>query len=555
MGKIRAGSNEEVFEGETLKYFCKESENDRRKIILIFSGFRPAGTLDFFGNSIKPIRNEVIWLHDSFGMNGTESYYLFSNGQNGPECSVTSFIDALAQERGIDRKDIISAGFSKGGSAALYYAYKLGLGGCITSVPQFAIGSYMKNHWVKKFQDYSGGQAGFIDMADQYIRKCIEDSNFNPPVYLITSFADDQYETEIKPNLKLLSSKDNFNLIVTDSPLVGRHVEVTPYNVPTIQSLFLMLSEGIFPEIGVVHNGSTAEAPANYEISENTPFEAYLDEISINGGRLQLVYDSILRGVTSDKHGLTDRKILIGKSLEVLAGSIFSEENTKKYYRSKLVDYSFTKTRVLEPQGVLLDNLKEGTHQIIAQTRKRGADSDTAWLETPIVSRSEITKLIFWKDNYFWIKGSPNGVFISRFRIENMLMPKIDEVWNTVNKLAVDEDTNTLEIQGRLLPHGVTAERWGEVYYQLLLQNNKLDNHVVALGQLERPLENYPATINKSFYSNLYAQPVRLDGLSEGTWEIRVVGHNAQVAFTSGIIATLHIDNGSIFLQRNNFIN
>lgn len=395
MPKINAGNQEIVLHGHTVKYFCKPSENDRRKVIIIFSGFRPAGTLDFFGNSVKPIRNEVIWIHDSFGEKGSMSYYLFNKGKNGPENAIADFIDIVAEDRGITRQDIILAGFSKGGTAALYYAYKLGVGACVVTVPQFAIGSYVKNYWGGIYSEFSGDQEDFIEMADAYISNGIQESEVKPHIYLITSDADPQFETEIQPNLELLTSNENFNLIKTESTLVSNHVEVTPYNVPTIQSLFLLLSEGIIPKIGFSENGITEEPRITYEISADNDFDAYLADLKVADGHMSIVYDSIVRGVTNDRHGLTDRRISIGESFTAMMGSIYAAENSKKYYQSQFHDYSHTRTRPVDPQGILLENLPEGTHLIVAQTKARNGGGN--WLETPLVSKRKFSDLVFWK--------------------------------------------------------------------------------------------------------------------------------------------------------------
>lgn len=548
MPKIYPGSNEVVFQGETLKYFCKESENDRRKVILIFSGFRPAGTLDFFGNSIKPIRNEVIWLHDAFGENSTESYYLFSRGENGPERAVTEFIDNLISERGITRQDVIVAGFSKGGSAALYFAYKLGLGACVTGVPQFAIGSYVKNNWPAKYSDFSGDRDDFIEIADKYIRECIEESEAAPPVYLITSEADPQYKHEILPNLSLLADSKHFNMVKTESKLVGSHVEVTPYNVPMIQSLFLMLSEGIEPRFGLVQNGFNEDPQKNYEINAESRFDAYLNELKILDGYVSLEYDSIIRGVTNDKHGLTDRRISIGESFVIPTGSIYAEENSKKYYQSSWVDYSYTRTRPVDSQGIALECFPEGVNLIVAQTRSR--ISGGSWIETPIVSKREFTELIFWGGYYYWFQCGVQGVYISKFPINSIMQLKPDPLWNKLHKIEVDNKNRTMEIQGRLLPHGVTAGKWGEVYYQLLFESDTSTIKLEPLGQLERPIKNYPPSTNKSYFSNRYNSPISLESLESGKWTVQVIGRSSQMIFSSGSLAVLNVDKKSIQLQK-----
>ena len=51
------------------------------------------------------------------------------------------------KELGMEKDQVTVTGFSKGGSAALYYGLKLGIRNIICAVPQIYIGNYIDNNW------------------------------------------------------------------------------------------------------------------------------------------------------------------------------------------------------------------------------------------------------------------------------------------------------------------------------------------------------------------------------------------------------------------------
>src|SRR5699024_7599995 len=87
----------------------------------------------------------------------------------------------------------------------------------------------------------TGGSPQILSALDSIFDELIAgDRDRSCSVVLLTSPADAQYLTEAAPLAGLLSGYENFFTVSTLSPLVTKHVDVTPYDVPLINALLLL---------------------------------------------------------------------------------------------------------------------------------------------------------------------------------------------------------------------------------------------------------------------------------------------------------------------------
>lgn len=135
-----------TFSGTTgkLRYKYRQGNSDRNHLLIIFSGFRHKGTLDFGGDAIESIRHNVLWVYDEFGEEEENCYYLLQKGSFIPLNTVVEFLEKISESYGISFENMTFAGFSKGGSAALYFGLRFDVGAVIATVPQLYIGSYVQ---------------------------------------------------------------------------------------------------------------------------------------------------------------------------------------------------------------------------------------------------------------------------------------------------------------------------------------------------------------------------------------------------------------------------
>ena len=133
---------EQTFEasnGVLVKYKHKPKKYDFRHLIIVFSGFLKTtpGNYDF-ANALNDCPCDIIWINDNF--EGKYSYYLANNMDFKIETAIIELISVMVKSNKLTLKDVTVTGFSKGGSAALYYGIKLNISNIVATVPQIYIG-------------------------------------------------------------------------------------------------------------------------------------------------------------------------------------------------------------------------------------------------------------------------------------------------------------------------------------------------------------------------------------------------------------------------------
>ncbi|MGP5652934.1 accessory Sec system protein Asp2, partial [Glutamicibacter arilaitensis] len=286
-----------------IRYDFKPAKQDRKHLVVIFSGFRKMGTFDFGGQSLSNLGAAVLWIDDNFGEN--YSYYIRAYGGRDISCDINTFIVEKLDELGLQLNQCTVAGFSKGASAALYYAAKFGYRNIVATVPQMRIGAYIEENWTECIKSMIGntGVDGLRSL-DRIIPDLITSCDTNKNLYLFTSPDDIQYKDEIVPFLPHFRKFVNFNLITTSSPLVTEHKLVTPYNLPLIVAIFAMLSDGISPRLGEVSNGAGYKVPLEIPTSSDACFTVGISALKIDKGRLFIDGYAVADGYSAPTWGV-----------------------------------------------------------------------------------------------------------------------------------------------------------------------------------------------------------------------------------------------------------
>ncbi|UWX96113.1 DUF6270 domain-containing protein [Arthrobacter zhaoxinii] len=361
-----------LHEGVTVKYKYRKAIGDRRNLIVIFSGFRDPGTYDFDGGPILSIRGNILWILDDFSDNF--AYYLCTALDFSVERAIASLIEQAMNYLGIAQDQCTAAGFSKGGSAALYYGIKYNYGAILATAPQMHIGSSVKKKWPEVFRamtnDGSSAEREYLDSLLPNLLR--EDTNLARNVYLFSSEADPQHKSSIEPYLSELGKYSNFNYILTSSPLVDTHSAVTRYNVPTITSIMSLLSEGAKPVLGNLRNGSLAPGNAapgltlDQVCSRNEVVHSFTS-LSFQGSVLHPDGYAFVKGYPADQYGKVRTRILFrgeGMTYEVPMGGVKDPLLSTRFYEHQYCDYSMAKFTSLAHKGVPLSGLPEGKYNL-----------------------------------------------------------------------------------------------------------------------------------------------------------------------------------------------
>ncbi|KAE9530131.1 hypothetical protein [Testudinibacter aquarius] len=283
--------------GVQVKYKHKKSKYDFDHVIFVFSGFLNynPGNYDF-ANALNECPCDVVWINDDFDK--MYAYYLCKGMDFSIEEAVTEFICDKISELKLDNKKATVTGFSKGGSAALYYGLKLNIRNIVATVPQLHIGSYIVRNWKHVAQHMMGNMYALSDIGylDKLILKALRsDTALDKNVYLLTSEADIQYPVEIQPYLNDFAKYQNFNLLKTHSGFVREHNQITGHHVALLLSIYYGLASEAVPR----YNNGNVEFFGKLLTGNKQPSGELIYDLRIAkiiDGRLFLEGAALLRG-------------------------------------------------------------------------------------------------------------------------------------------------------------------------------------------------------------------------------------------------------------------
>lgn len=235
--------------GTKVIYKHKKRKYDFNHVIFVFSGFLHAkpGNYDF-ANALNDCPCDVVWICDNF--EEMYAYYLCINIDFKVENAVTEFIHYMLKQLNLNINQATTTGFSKGGSASLYYGLKLNIPNIVSTVPQFHIGSYVHNYWKEVAKHMLGKHYSTVNVTymDKLLPRLLkQDTKLDRNIYLLTSESDKQYESEIKPYLTDFAKYSNFNLLKTYSAFVREHNQVTGHHVALLLSIYYALASEAIP--------------------------------------------------------------------------------------------------------------------------------------------------------------------------------------------------------------------------------------------------------------------------------------------------------------------
>lgn len=312
--------NEQVFvssnEVEVI-YRHQVSKYDFNHIIFVFSGFHRGwpGNYDFL-KAFKDCPCDVVWINDKF--DDMYSYYLCVDMDFRVEVAITEFMTNFIEKKKLKPQNVTVTGYSKGGSAALYYGLKLDIDNIVATVPQIYIGDYIDNNWQHVAEhmlgkDYSKFKIRFLDnLLPQML---IKDKKIDRNIYLLTSEVDEQYPLHILPNLYHFEKYTNFNLLKTHSLFVRQHSHVTSHHTALLLSIYYALASEAVPRF----NNGAVDFFGRQElaVTKKPSGEPYVDlqKIEITEGKLFIEGIAILRGIDAEDYSDINYELhLIGKS-------------------------------------------------------------------------------------------------------------------------------------------------------------------------------------------------------------------------------------------------
>lgn len=204
-------------DGFEIPYVLKKGTSLSDSLVILFSGFAPLNSnIKYPFNYVRSLQDfeaNILYISDNYGPRGC--YYLGKEMKFDYEPIVFDLIETVRSELGVGKENVICAGSSKGGSAALYYAMKYGYGSVLAGAPQTRIATYMLED-TTTFRFMFGEQnAEIVEAGDRIIFDQME--NCTTELTIVASPRDYQYSDHIQPLLEKMTSYGHSYRLIVDS--------------------------------------------------------------------------------------------------------------------------------------------------------------------------------------------------------------------------------------------------------------------------------------------------------------------------------------------------
>ncbi|MFH8439873.1 hypothetical protein ACH4D3_01400 [Streptomyces sp. NPDC018026] len=239
-----------------VEYRFAHSKGGNRHLTVVFANLFAPDDYGWATGVLDGLRSNILWIRDSF--DGGNTYYLCKGMDFSVEKSVIGLVSRVMESLELTPDDVTLWGSSKGASAAFYFGLRYGFRNIVASVPQFRIGTFVRDVYPNVGRHMLGEALPEenVRVLDAVLPDLLA-SGANPEarIYLVSSPQDEQYKDQVEPFVGLLRRYRNFNFIFSESPHITDHGKVSLRNVPPLLGIAYLLVEGIAPAIGVTRHG------------------------------------------------------------------------------------------------------------------------------------------------------------------------------------------------------------------------------------------------------------------------------------------------------------
>ena len=361
----------EIVDDLEIKYKFKEQKYDFNHLVVIFSGYGERSEFTYnMENVLQHCPANVLWIKDDFY--GRASYYICHERNLHISKCINKFIECKLQILGIKKECCTLAGFSKGGTAALYFGLTFGYRNILMSAPQFKLGTFCQRYRPDTLKHLAGNDIGQVEWLNNLIDNTIEDcKNYNKNIYLFISPSDPDYlEQEIYS--KLLSKFSNFSLIVSKSKFIRNHAMVTMHSVPLILSVLYALSSGAEPRFGQIELAPTVSR------SKVVKEEVIVDlrKAALEGDIFFPEGVGIIRGHECNTYGDIDYQLVFkdssGERYSYKLAKSHRPILTREFYSKSFCVYDKCWFCTPSFSGISINNLPVGTYELFMILRVSG---------------------------------------------------------------------------------------------------------------------------------------------------------------------------------------
>lgn len=200
----------QTMNGVRYKFVPASDESLKDKLVIVFSALSPHYKFVYnYMKTLDDIQANKLFILDDFGEQG--AYYLGKTRNHSIETSVISLIQYIMSKNGFLHRDVITAGSSKGGFAAVYYGVKYHFGHVVAGAPQSKLGDFLLNQADHpNIATYiSGGSSnGDKEYLNNLLFKVLNQPvDSAPHVHLYVGTRDYHYKDHVQPLYNYMKSR------------------------------------------------------------------------------------------------------------------------------------------------------------------------------------------------------------------------------------------------------------------------------------------------------------------------------------------------------------
>ena len=239
--------NEKTFFGKVELNYIFQREITSDYLLIFFSSFPKADESPSYSylKSFDNLKCNKMFILDNFGEGGFKvPYFIGSHRGHEIENSVVELIDYICLKYNFNKDNIIAAGSSEGGSAALYFGIKYNYGHILAGAPQYYIGNFLidnnsADH--NKMAEYIAGSKD--NSAREYLNSIIKDAICNAKEFndirIFCSAKDAHLNGHVEPLIKDLEQVGG--KVLLSSGNYGSHNELGKYYIEYVNENIPMI--------------------------------------------------------------------------------------------------------------------------------------------------------------------------------------------------------------------------------------------------------------------------------------------------------------------------
>ncbi|MHA7271799.1 heparinase II/III family protein [Arthrobacter sp. TMT4-20] len=185
-----------------------KSELGRKKLTVVFTAIHNPGDFTYnYKATVDDVDISALYILDDFGDQG--AYYHSDHRSSAIFETVQSLIKEVVQHNRLSVTDVVTAGSSKGGTAALIHGFALHAGRIIVGAPQTRIGTFVAGPHPNVLRFMAGGE-GEDDIAhlDGIVDKYALEATDKTKVSILVGDNDHHLPRHVRPLLEGMSAEN-----------------------------------------------------------------------------------------------------------------------------------------------------------------------------------------------------------------------------------------------------------------------------------------------------------------------------------------------------------